>query len=47
MLAGRWLKPRSGQLRDHVTPPLVCGQAESDEVEQIPRHTMTEAQELN
>jgi len=29
-----------------VAPPLICGQAEFDEMEQILRHTLTEAQDL-
>ncbi|MBL8927133.1 MAG: hypothetical protein JNM77_12970 [Pseudonocardia sp.] len=29
-----------------VAPPLICGQAEFDEMEQILRHTLTEAQKL-
>jgi adenosylmethionine-8-amino-7-oxononanoate aminotransferase len=29
-----------------VAPPLICGQPEFDEMEQILRHTLTEAQKL-
>jgi adenosylmethionine-8-amino-7-oxononanoate aminotransferase len=29
-----------------IAPPLICGQAEFDEIEQVLRHTLTEAQEL-
>jgi hypothetical protein len=29
-----------------VAPPRICGQAEFDEMEQILRHTLTEAQNL-
>ena len=29
-----------------VAPPLICGQAEFDQMEQILRHTLTEAQGL-
>jgi adenosylmethionine-8-amino-7-oxononanoate aminotransferase len=31
---------------NQVAPPLICGQAEFDEMEQILRHTLTEAQNL-
>jgi hypothetical protein len=26
-----------------IAPPLICGQAEFDEIEQVRRHTLTEA----
>ena len=29
-----------------VAPPLICGQAEFDEIEQVLRHTLTQAQEM-
>ena len=35
-----------GDVVVQVAPPLICGQAEFDEMEQILRHTLTEAQKL-
>jgi adenosylmethionine-8-amino-7-oxononanoate aminotransferase len=35
-----------GDVVVQVAPPLICGQAEFDEMEQILRHTLTEAQDL-
>ncbi len=35
-----------GDVVVQVAPPLICGQAEFDEMEQILRHTLTEAQHL-
>ena len=35
-----------GDVVVQVAPPLICDQAEFDEMEQILRHTLTEAQEL-
>jgi adenosylmethionine-8-amino-7-oxononanoate aminotransferase len=35
-----------GDVVVHVAPPLICGQQEFDEMEQILRHTLTEAQKL-
>jgi adenosylmethionine-8-amino-7-oxononanoate aminotransferase len=29
-----------------IAPPLICGQPEFDEIEQVLRHTLTEAQGL-
>jgi adenosylmethionine-8-amino-7-oxononanoate aminotransferase len=35
-----------GDVVVQVAPPLICGQAEFDDMEQILRHTLTEAQKL-
>jgi adenosylmethionine-8-amino-7-oxononanoate aminotransferase len=35
-----------GDVVVQVAPPLICGQAEFDEMEQILRHTLTEAENL-
>ena len=35
-----------GDVVIQVAPPLICGPAEFDEMEQILRHTLTEAQGL-
>jgi adenosylmethionine-8-amino-7-oxononanoate aminotransferase len=35
-----------GDVVVQIAPPLICGQPEFDEIEQVLRHTLTEAQGL-
>ena len=45
--SGLYCRPDDrGDVVVQVAPPLICGQAEFDEMEQILRHTLLEAQKL-